>query len=47
MATEKSETHAVPAGVVDKMMGNATEDGAKTENGEVVTETTTETEDED
>ncbi len=47
MGETKSETHAAPADVIDRMSGNATEDGAKTENGEVVTETVTEEEDED
>lgn len=41
MADEKkTETKAEPAGLIDELTGNATEDGAKTENGEVVTETT-------
>ena len=47
MGEVKSETHPVPATVVDKMFGDATEEGAKTDHGEVVTETVTETEDKD
>jgi hypothetical protein len=41
MGDEKTtETKAEPASIIDEMTGDATEDGAKTENGEVVTETT-------
>jgi hypothetical protein len=41
MGDEKTtETKAEPAGIMDDLTGNSTEDGAKTENGEVVTETT-------
>lgn len=47
MAEEKSETHAVKADVLDRLTGNATEDGARTENGEVVTETETDEAEED
>jgi hypothetical protein len=47
MATETSETHAVPASVGDIIMGNSTSDGAKTDQGEVVTETVTETGDDE
>ncbi|HEX8623532.1 MAG TPA: hypothetical protein VF782_00490 [Allosphingosinicella sp.] len=43
----KSETKAKTASFGDHLTGNATEDGAKTENGEVVTETTTEESDDD
>jgi hypothetical protein len=40
MSDEKTtETKAEPASFMDEVTGNATEDGAKTENGEVVTET--------
>jgi hypothetical protein len=42
---QKSETKAEPAGIMDDLTGNSTDDGAKTENGEVVTETTTEDDD--
>ena len=37
---KKTETKAVKAGAMDQFLGNSTEDGALTENGEVVTETT-------
>jgi hypothetical protein len=47
MTTTRSETHPVPATIADKMFGEATEDGAKLDHGEVVTETTTELDDED
>ena len=47
MATEKSETHPVPASIIDDLTGNSTPEGAKTEHGVVVTETTTETEDDE
>lgn len=40
MGDEKTtETKAKPASLMDDLTGNSTEDGAKTENGEVVTET--------
>jgi hypothetical protein len=47
MDTTKSETHPVAANILDKVVGDSTKDGAKTEHGEVVTETTTESEDDD
>jgi hypothetical protein len=47
MGKEVSETHPVEASVLDMATGNSTDDGAKTENGEVVTKTTTETDDDE
>ena len=46
MGEKKSETRAKPASLGDDLTGNSSEDGAKLENGEPVTETTT-TEDDD
>jgi len=37
---KKTETKAEPAGIIDTITGNASEDGAKLENGEPVMETT-------
>ena len=45
MSEHKEETKAKPASVGDELSGNASEDGAKLENGEPVTETTTEDDD--